>query len=84
MPYMTADDGADLLRRPGPGSPIFLIHGWTMNHKFFRHNIRAIPHPPRRDVDIRGHGHSGKRELNMSRPGRQDAGRSSSTSAWIT
>jgi len=35
------------------GNPIFLIHGWTMNHKFFRHNIpRALPHPPRRDVDI--------------------------------
>ncbi|MBV9453481.1 MAG: hypothetical protein JOZ19_05095 [Rubrobacter sp.] len=43
MPFMAAEDGVPIYYTDqGRGSPIFLIHGWTMNHKFFRHNIPAL------------------------------------------
>ena len=68
MPYMTADDGVPIYYTDqGQGNPIFLIHGWTMNHKFFQRNIPELSRTHRVvTMDIRGHGHSGKQELNMS------------------
>ena len=84
MPYMTADDGVPIYYTDqGEGTPIFLIHGWTMNHKFFRHNIPELSRTHRVvTMDIRGHGHSGKQELNMSlRQAAKDAALSSTTSA---
>ena len=68
MPYMTADDGVPIYYTDqGQGEPIFLIHGWTMNHKFFQHNIPELSRTHRViTMDIRGHGHSGKQELNLS------------------
>lgn len=68
VPYMTADDGVPIYYTDqGDGDPIFLIHGWTMNHKFFQHNIPELSRTHRViTMDIRGHGHSGKQELNMS------------------
>jgi len=64
MPYMTADDACRSTQSQGQREPDLLIHGWTMNHKFFR---RLSPTITATSMDIRGHGHSGKRELNMSR-----------------
>ncbi len=68
MPYTTADDGVPIYYTDqGQGNPIFLIHGWTMNHKFFQRNIPELSRTNRVvTMDIRGHGHSGKQELNMS------------------
>jgi non-heme chloroperoxidase len=68
MPYMIADDGVPIYYTDrGEGDPIFLIHGWTMNHKFFQYNIPELSRTHRVvTMDIRGHGHSGKQELNMN------------------
>lgn len=68
MPYLNADDGVQIYYTDqGEGGPIFLIHGWTMNHKFFRHNIPELSRTHRVvTMDIRGHGHSGKQETNLS------------------
>jgi pimeloyl-ACP methyl ester carboxylesterase len=68
VPYMTADDGVPIYYTDqGEGDPIFLIHGWTMNHKFFQHNTLELSRTHRIvTMDIRGHGRSGKQELNMS------------------
>ncbi len=68
MPYMTAEDGVPIYYTDqGQGEPIFLIHGWTMNHKFFQHNIPELSRTHRVvTMDIRGHGHSGKQEVNLS------------------
>jgi len=68
MPYMTAEDGVPIYYTDqGQGTPIFLIHGWMMNHKFFRHNVPELSRTHRVvTMDIWGHGHSGKQELNMS------------------
>ncbi len=65
---MSAEDGMPIYYTDqGEGAPIFLIHGWTMNHKFFRHNVPELSRNHRVvTMDIRGHGHSGKQELNMS------------------
>ena len=68
MPYMTAEDGVPIYYTDqGQGEPIFLVHGWTMNHKFFQHNIPELSRTHRVvTMDIRGHGHSGKQEVNLS------------------
>ena len=68
MPYLTAEDGVPIYYTDrGEGAPIFLVHGWTMNHKFFERNIPELSRAHRVvTMDIRGHGHSGKQELNMS------------------
>lgn len=70
MPYLIAEDGIPIYYTDrGQGEPIFLIHGWTMNHKFFQHNIPALSQTHRVvTMDIRGHGHSGKQELNLTLP----------------
>ena len=68
MPYMIADDAVPIYYTDrGEGDPIFLIHGWTMNHKFFQYNIPELSRTHRVvTMDNRGHGHSGKQELNMN------------------
>ena len=68
MPYVSAEDGLPIYYTDqGQGEPIFLIHGWTMNHKFFQHNIPELSRTHRViTMDIRGHGYSGKQELNLS------------------
>ena len=65
---MNVEDGVPIYYTDqGEGAPILLIHGWTMNHKFFQHNIPELSRTHRVvTMDIRGHGHSGKQELNMS------------------
>src|SRR5215210_4960726 len=68
MPYMSAEDGIPLYYTDqGRGDSILLIHGWTMNHKFFRHNIPELSRTHRVvTMDIRGHGYSGKQDLNLN------------------
>jgi non-heme chloroperoxidase len=68
MPYLAAEDGVPIYYTDqGRGNPIFLIHGWMMNHKFFRHNTPELSRTHRVvTMDIRGHGYSGKQELNLN------------------
>jgi len=68
MPYMTAEDGVHIwYTKQGKGKPIFLIHGWTMNHKFFKYNIdRLAKTNCVVTMDIRAHGYSSKQELNWT------------------
>lgn len=68
MPYVIAEDGVPIYYTDqGRGDPLFLIHGWTANHKFFRHNIPELSRTHRVvTMDIRGHGYSGKQELNLN------------------
>lgn len=68
MPYLNAEDGVPLYYTDqGQGEPIFLVHGWTMNHKYFQHNIPELARTHRVvTTDIRGHGHSGKQESNWN------------------
>ena len=68
MPFFTAEDGVPLYYTDeGQGLPIFLIHGITMNHKFFQHNTPVLAKTHRVvTMDIRGHGYSGKQELNWT------------------
>lgn len=68
MPFLTADDGVPIYYTDdGQGIPIFLIHGWTMNHKFFQYNIPVLSQTHRVvTMDIRGHGYSGKQEVNWT------------------
>lgn len=68
MPYLMAEDGVPLYYTDrGEGAPIFLIHGWTMNHEFFRYNVPELSRTHRVvTMDIRGHGHSGKQESNWT------------------
>ncbi len=68
MPYITAEDGVHIYYTDqGKGKPIFLIHGWTMNHKCFQHNIGPLAKTNRViTMDIRGHGYSFKQESNWT------------------
>lgn len=68
MPYMSAEDGVPIYYTDrGQGEVIFLIHGWTMNHKFFQYNTPELSQSHRVvTMDIRGHGHSGKQDLNLN------------------
>ncbi|WP_127792421.1 alpha/beta fold hydrolase [Agromyces sp. LHK192] len=62
MPYVTADDGAEIFYKDwgGDGSPVLLSHGWPLNSDAWEaaalflaeHGHRAIAH------DRRGHGKS--------------------------
>jgi pimeloyl-ACP methyl ester carboxylesterase len=68
MPFITAGDSVYLYYTDqGQGDPIVLIHGWTMNHKVFQHNVDVLGRTNRViTLDIRGHGHSGKQEMNWT------------------
>ncbi|MCD8488699.1 alpha/beta hydrolase [Kamptonema cortianum] len=68
MPFFTAEDGVPLYYTDeGEGTPILLIHGITMNHKFFQQNAPVFAKTHRVvTLDIRGHGYSGKQELNWT------------------
>ncbi len=66
MPYVTADDGAEIFYKDwggGDGSPVILSHGWPLNADAWdaaarflgEHGHRAIAH------DRRGHGRSTRR-----------------------
>lgn len=62
MPFVKASDGVLLhYSSTGTGRPIVLVHGWTMNGRFFRKNIDALAQDHRViTIDSRGHGLSGK------------------------
>lgn len=68
MPFFTAEDGVPIYYTDaGQGLPIVLIHGISMNHKFFEQNIAVLAKTHRVvTMDIRGHGYSGKQEINWS------------------
>jgi non-heme chloroperoxidase len=68
MPFFTAEDGVPIYYTDeGQGLPILLIHGITMNHKFFQHNTPVLAQTHRVvTMDIRGHGYSGKQEVNWT------------------
>lgn len=68
MPFFTAEDGVPIYYTDeGQGFPILLIHGISMNHKFFQQNISVLAKTHRVvTIDIRGHGYSGKQELNWT------------------
>ncbi|WP_028935899.1 alpha/beta fold hydrolase [Pseudonocardia spinosispora] len=60
MPCVIAPDGARLhYRSTGSGQPLVLLHGWTMNGRFFDRNIDALAARHQVvTVDLRGHGRS--------------------------
>lgn len=62
MPFVAANDGVLLhYRSRGSGRPIVLVHGWTMNGRFFDRNVDALAERYRViTIDMRGHGRSGR------------------------
>lgn len=74
MPFVPASDGVLLhYESTGSGRPIVLIHGWTMNGRFFHKNVEALAaHHRVITIDSRGHGRSGKElvHLTMEQVGR--------------
>jgi non-heme chloroperoxidase len=62
MPFVPASDGVLLhYESTGTGRPIVLVHGWTMNGRFFHKNVAALAEGHRViTVDSRGHGRSGQ------------------------
>jgi non-heme chloroperoxidase len=68
VPFLLADDGVPIYYTDeGQGLPLVLIHGITMNHKFFQRNVGVLAENYRVvTIDVRGHGHSGKQELNWT------------------
>jgi pimeloyl-ACP methyl ester carboxylesterase len=62
MPFVAASDGVLLhYRSEGSGRPIVLIHGWTMNGRFFDRNVERLAASHRViTIDMRGHGRSGR------------------------
>jgi non-heme chloroperoxidase len=64
VPYLTSEDDVFLhYTDEGKGNTIFLIHGWTVNHKFFKDNIIVLAKTHRVvTLDLRGHGHSWSRQ----------------------
>jgi non-heme chloroperoxidase len=64
MPFVTASDGVLLhYRSRGSGRPLVLVHGWSMNGRFFDRNVDALAEHFRViTVDVRGHGRS-RRDL---------------------
>ncbi|MQA79713.1 MAG: alpha/beta fold hydrolase [Streptosporangiales bacterium] len=74
MPFVPASDGVLLhYSSTGAGQPIVLVHGWTMNGRFFKKNIDALAVDHQViTVDSRGHGRSGKElvHLTMEQVGR--------------
>lgn len=74
MPFIPADDGVLLhYRSRGSGRPVVLVHGWTMNGRFFDRNVEYLAQHHRVvTLDVRGHGHSGRDlvHLTMEQTGR--------------
>src|SRR4051794_5684142 len=70
MPYVLASDEVPLYYTShGQGPVIVLIHGFSMNGGFFRHNVSELARGHRVvTMDLRGHGHSGKQEHNWTLP----------------
>lgn len=68
MPFVTASDGVLLhYSSTGTGRPIVLVHGWTMNGRFFGKNIEALARDHRViTIDSRGHGFSGKELVHLT------------------
>lgn len=68
MPFFMAEDGVPIYYTDeGEGTPILLIHGITMNHKMFQYNTPVLTETHRVvTMDIRGHGYSGKQEMNWT------------------
>ncbi|MFQ6331633.1 alpha/beta fold hydrolase [Nocardia sp. CWNU-33] len=62
MPYLELPDGVPMYYEDhGAGRPVVLIHGWTMNTTFWAQNVPALSEGNRViNVDLRGHGASGK------------------------
>lgn len=62
MAFLTLPDGVPMYYEDhGEGSPVVLIHGWTMNGTFWGQNVPALSGAHRViNVDLRGHGQSGK------------------------
>jgi non-heme chloroperoxidase len=62
MPFATASDGVPLhYSSTGSGRPPVLVHGWTMNGRFFKKNIGPLAGKYHViTIDSRGHGYSGK------------------------
>lgn len=62
MPFVPATDGVLLhYRCVGTGRPIVLIHGWTMNGRFFDRNVEHLARTNQVvTIDMRGHGRSGR------------------------
>jgi non-heme chloroperoxidase len=68
MSFVTASDGVLLhYSSTGEGRPIVLVHGWTMNGRFFDKNIEALARDHRViTIDSRGHGLSGKELVHLT------------------
>jgi non-heme chloroperoxidase len=68
MPFVTASDGVPLhYSSTGSGRPLVLVHGWTMNGRFFRKNIEPLAGNYRViTIDSRGHGYSGKELIHLT------------------
>lgn len=62
MPFVKASDGVALhYSTTGSGRPLVLVHGWTMNGRFFHKNIGELAkHYQVITIDSRGHGFSGR------------------------
>ncbi|MFT3871864.1 MAG: alpha/beta hydrolase [Nocardioides sp.] len=70
MPFVRASDGVLLhYTAVGAGRPIVLVHGWTMNGRFFDKNIAALAENHQViTIDSRGHGLSGKDLIHLTMP----------------
>lgn len=68
MPFISAPDGVPLhYSSLGTGRPLVLVHGWTMNGRFFRKNIGPLAEKYRViTLDARGHGYSGKELIHLT------------------
>lgn len=68
MPFVPANDGVLLhYESTGAGQPLVLVHGWTMNGRFFHKNVAALSESYRViTVDARGHGRSGKELIHLT------------------
>ena len=64
MPYFTTDDNCRLYYEEcGQGRPVVLIHGWSCNRHFWKHQIPALAKRYRvLAFDLRGHGDSDRPE----------------------
>ncbi|RKD97525.1 alpha/beta fold hydrolase [Halopiger aswanensis] len=63
MPYITAEDGADVFVRDlGEGDPIVFLHGWPLNHRMFEYQFTHLLEAGFRciGIDLRGYGKSAK------------------------
>lgn len=60
MPFITTNDGVEInYEERGSGPALLLIHGWSSNGTFFRHNVEGLAKDFRVIVmDLRGHGQS--------------------------